>query len=1146
MDKAHNRKTSRILCILIVIALTIGVFTSVSATGIFAHAEDDPTFSMTQINPTNNQFLNTTGSSTDGVPQPDGWTGAGVGGLGVSNKTSGVMDLSTYASNKDKYDLEKYFPGSASPDSPFGPNSKFDGTNRNVLLINITGTDNTTSQGTAYGYTSGSLTFTANRFYMVKAWVSTSDFLPESGAAIRVNGLDENIVLDEINTAGTTANKGWAEYTIYVATSAYADKTVTISLQVGDNYENDFRPASGYAMFDNVTAYEIAPADFYAANDSARTKVYDLSNKTSDKFAHLENLDFTSDVPDSSNWQRVSAGTGLSQGTVGTYNGAMEFSENNRFHLTSDPLSANGKYENGDSDILVISSYAQNQFNEVAMGVASQTFTVERYRYYRVSAWIKQQEVSGGSGASLAISAVRDADPTVGRYEGKNLFSSVTSCEGDTSNRARGGFKQYSLYVKGSALRDYQASVECWLGNPGSGNKSRGIAIFDNVTVEEISPADYNSYNANGTSVDFDTAAGMDGNAFVSIPDTGISNGGFWQIDNYEEFGYPLSPSGWTKYTPSDVGTTDYSNNESKMDTAAVINGIVPTDDATFTQYADKFGAAAVNPVNYSETELDNVLMLYSARPVAVCYRSPAFTVTADKPGMLTVSLVTDAMGNNDYGASLVLKSSSRILSTIEGIKTKTFKTYTFYIEPGSADLSDLSVEIWLGNIDRDKNETKLSAGRVYVSKVSYAAISDDTAEDGTTVTKSASAKFAEYKDAYDNNRKLGIATAQAAYSFKSLDFSAYDSYDKAELKYPYNWQVSTGGTYAGQVRYGVDPQGMMVLNNPAAAASSVTYVNSINLTASTRYRIDVAIRVNIHDNQERKNAVGATVALTGSSEVAFSDIKDTARHSGDIVDNTAFRTYSFYINNGDADSSVSLKISLGENSFNKQCSGTVTIQSITFTDITQEAYDIAVAETAKRDDDKDYDEAYKDSVISDLSTTSADDGDADTDKGSTSLDWWLIPSILFAIAILIALVGFMIRKIMEKRSAKKGVTQKRVSYDRAATLNLEHNKNADEENKVSATVDNDEHYESFDDDVATNQQASQEKSLSEVAPESEQTTEENGPSETAETENADANTDLNDGGDSTPTAEPAAEKPKAQPEKPAQTDGSFVDRFDD
>ncbi|MCI8458320.1 MAG: hypothetical protein HFE46_01460 [Clostridia bacterium] len=1192
MNKALKRNTSRILCALLVcIALTASLLSSVfTVGGIFARANDteNVTFTQVDVSPSNNQF----GSGSGSTPQtPDSWTGGGINGssAGGATKVSGILDLATYAANKDSYQLNKYpeYSGSEVPTSPFG-DSTYEGTNRKVLLVHV---PQDGSNGTAYGYTSSTVTFTANRFYRVSVWVRTGNFQGDSGAAIRLNGLNEDVAIHNINTYTanpTEANDyNWQRFLFYIASSSYADQSVTLSLQVGDSYTDDntrlYMPAVGYAMFDNVQVHEISPLTFARAQEEqgatdgngtgnySNIRVYDLANKTNVTFADGNatgaNLDFQQSVP-GNGWHNTSADGDYAD--VYTYNsGSNTFTPDNDYGFTADPLSSNGNDFDGDTSILVISSPNK----AVARGVTSDPFTVKRYHYYRVAAWVKTQDISSGNGATLALTGLRDNTLEDKKYSGQNFFATAASCTGDSNNKSRGGYAQYSIYVKGSVLRDYTATVECWLGT--SDGKSSGIAFFDNVTVEEISPKDYADHSGNGNAtVDFDTQAAIDGSERPSFDTTGITNGDFYQIDTYDydpngadadrSFRYPIAPASWSQFTPDTAETTGYA--PYPVETDDISAGIIPTDAQTFSLCKEKgwLDAGTINPAE----GVGSVLMLHSPVRTAFCYRSSTFTATANTPGAVSVRLWADGMQSDDYGASLVLKDGSRILATIEGIKnTDKFNTYTFYIEPDTSDAQNLSVEIWLGNGERVRNEakSKLSAGYVYVQNVSYANLGDSEDADAAT------ALFAEKKAACEKDLLAGRPLTRAAYSFKNVDFMAYDAYDDNFVKYPYDWSLTVNEN-AETVTYGIfnpnnrtdasyayvpkefvnspnnNSNGILFMHNKMPAYSTMRYNGSVSLEADKYYRVDVSLRVDLPESQDRAQAKGVTLALADTAH-AFKDIRETITRPDDYVTDT-FRTYSFYINPGSAATTVSLTVSMGESDYSKQSSGYVYINSITYTDINDVIFTEATEETEKRDKDKTYNESYRYALVADLSIEQEEDTDNETEESKpseSSFNWLLIPSILFAVAILIAIIGFIVVKAMEKKAAKKGVVEKKASYDRAATLNKEYNKNAEEGDKIGNVTDNgDESYEAFDDTVSAEKPVAKPDATAK-----QQTLTANEHNETPESapvaEEPTESTETKEHNETAQTPEqPSPQQDTEKTESAQQQDNSFIDRFDD
>lgn len=109
MDKAFNRKTSRILCVLISLALALGVIASVSTVGLWARAEEseDLSFQRVASHPSNNQFSSSTGSAPK---TPDSWTGGGINGKGEGTAIGGVMELDSTQAIETAISLPKTIP----------------------------------------------------------------------------------------------------------------------------------------------------------------------------------------------------------------------------------------------------------------------------------------------------------------------------------------------------------------------------------------------------------------------------------------------------------------------------------------------------------------------------------------------------------------------------------------------------------------------------------------------------------------------------------------------------------------------------------------------------------------------------------------------------------------------------------------------------------------------------------------------------------------------------------------------------------------------------------------------------------------------------------------------------------------------------
>lgn len=1039
----------------------------------------------------NSQFESSSGSAPS---QPTSWTGGAMGSENSGNTVSGVVSLSAESYNaatkdEDVYKLKRYPEYEKEiPKTPFGT-AQYPDTNRNVLMINTVDTD------TAYAYTSETLTFSAGAFYRVSAYVKTGNFKEGTGAAIKLNGLPEEVAFKNINTVKGLASLdesnmfGFKQYTFYVAAPLVGDSSVTLSLQVGDRVDDEdkpyYNPAKGYAFFDNVKAEQI-PAntykretgvygggqrDNYIVKDFTSDATYLTASKNADggfdgdiTYLYTGEENTGTEIGSFENgfdgWTRITdvEGATANASLATIYNTSMALSEDNIYGFTTRPVSPVGDLA-GDSNVLLIHSS-----QKAAVGYRSPSYKFLRNTYYRLTYWVKTDNINGSSGATAVLrgtNGVTDDD--------NKLRVAASMLTGDTANTMRYGWKMYSFYIKGSALRDYEAALELWLGQPDG--ETSGTVMYDEVKIEKISPAKYNSDSSNGTIVTFDP----------TFEEKGVTNGNFMSVGEYEEYKYPLIPAGWTEIAPDTAETAGFSS--AKVDSSEdAVRGIISTDIEHF-----EANRANYNNVTNPTPGGVNLLMLSSLEDTAVGYRSPAVTATASSAYKFTATI--KAHNLTGYGANLVLKSDKNVVATIENIKDTGdgFRTYTFYVEGGAADKT-LNLEIWLGLNDRKDNKSKLAAGTLFVREVAFEALEENDS-------------FDVHAKAYDSARSMGLADiTEAAYTFNKFDMSAYDYYGNDVVKTAYNWSL-TGGN-ADSTLYGIfdgtslpqtgrdeipsafrpDPDsqnnGVLYLHNFAKAYSQIQTVSSVTLAENSYYRVNVRIKVDLPSTMtDDENVYGAGISLT-NTDFEFKNIKSTATVTDSITDNETFKTYTFYVKTSQS-ANVGLAVSLGDNRYtDRYCLGRVYVSDIKFDSVNNVDYDNAYA---------DYDEDNPDpyTVFADLSTGDENsDGDGEgedtenpEEEGSGELAWWLIPSILFAVALLIAVIGTVIRRLLDKRAEKKEVKVTN-SYDRKATLHKIHNAKSEDGANVEADMSDDD-YENFDDTASPAPSKDNEKSES-------------------------------------------------------------------
>ena len=1084
IKRFKTKAISVIIAVAVAAALLIGAF-ALSNRHVYAEPEVIEDFKPTSMGLGNTQFDSSSGSYP---ASPSSWTGASLDG-GNGNVISGVVDLSADAyfgsnSGNKKFKLDRYpeyTAENAKPQTIFGASSKYKGSDEKTLLINTPdGSD------VAYAYTSGEMTFEAASFYRVSAWVKTGDFAADTGATIKLTGLGQNCSFININTVknlekqngipvlNADNNYGWVKYTFYVRTSASLSKTVNLVLGIGDavtgtDEDPDVMPrtANGYAFFDTVAAERISAHDF--ATETAhfaktnKTNVYTNSMGTSLALNLYELTSLTVDSDEIGSFSNVIEEEGLNRGWAKGWTKGVYYDANSEEHpypgvaahsviynsesiipdpevdpnihgFTKNPRSPNGSAdyidvtnqmfpETTNANILIISTYDGEQFQNAAYGVSSPTLKIERFKYYRFGVWVKGDSIEGGDGISLLI---KGKVPSANKVR---TLTQYTELEGDSSDNAHFGWKEQVVYIKGSLLDDYLVNFELWLGSPTA--QSKGIAMFDNVTFTELTYSKYTEMSgADGGNVytlDTDTT------------DTGVANGAFTSVGDFEtdEVKFPLPVAEWTYLTPDTVSTNGFDTTE--VDTENAVHGILPTD-ALFDTIS-KSGAIpnVTNPAPMYGGALKRVLLLSSSTPTAFCYQSSSITLSTDKANKLTVELaVKDVTVGN--GAALVLKTTDGdVVSTIQNIKDTygAFNTYTFYL---AAPLSDKTVyvEIWLGLNDRIDNQNSLSNGTVYVSKV---AIDEWTAaDDKTTVAQEYAQKLEQYKsDILSSSARSKLNYGVYSFSAPSLDY--YDIYSYANnggLGYLYQWSHTSTHTTGVSGSFNADDMhpntlypefdkkdlsgNMLYIFNVEKSRTTYTYGNTITLVSNMYYRIDVTLKVKVTDEVRKDtSSIGANIKLTGS-DAQFTNIKDTTKlvsqNNEDSRDYEAFQTYSFYVSTGSEGGDIGMEISFGGDDPASYIQGKLIVGGITMTEI----------------DNLDYEDAQKQNseyitTVSLSETTKTDDSDT-TEAPSSEIQWWIIPTIIFSVALIVAIIIILVVRIRDRIKRKKKVTYS-TEYDR-------------------------------------------------------------------------------------------------------------------
>ena len=718
-----------VIAAVVAITLVLSLFTFV-ATGerepLKAHAANSSIYSpYTDLEIANDEFDEVSGSDT--LMTPSSWTGNAISQASAESVISGTVTIGSFTED----DLEELGMDNLGYviRTPFGKSAssdQFAGSDANALLINSDGTT------TAYGYDSASVALEANSYYEISVWVKTGDFGEDEGASIKVTGLENDIIIEDIdtvdyyyNTYGLSEKEvsksaehyfGWAEYKIYIATSTMDAPSITLSLQLGSSisYTNNANEsitvsdeAKGWVLFDHVTAKQCSYNMFnnlingidnekkfinafedrtYYLSDDGNSLYYSENDSSFLSFDENGNLLFEGDEGYEANeigsfenggkgWDAAMDSYSNATTNVGIYSA---LNEDIGIEVESDiPYSPDGEGGN----ILMVNSYNGRKYSSTRAGLKSGDFKIERRKNYRISVWVK---TVGADCAGIAVAGTdyrgplnNPGNPNHGKGQ---LIVSSTELSGESSDTVRYGWSEATFFVQGSAFRDYEIHLELWLGmretEDSAAVNDNGIAMFDSIRIEEISYTEYTTNSANNSTVTFDG----EGNNTV------ISNGSFDEIEDISYDGNgnaitPYTPSDWTLMTAGEDGTDGMSTHiydENYRD--YVVSGTISSDmtsynyklpDTTNSYITGKIDAAVP-----SDPLPDNLLMIKADESTGL---------PNDKAGVavgyrsLSFSVSTDTIVRVDvdmrvdnikgYGANLVLKSGEKEVATIQRIK---------------------------------------------------------------------------------------------------------------------------------------------------------------------------------------------------------------------------------------------------------------------------------------------------------------------------------------------------------------------------------------------------------------------------------------------------------------------------------------------
>ena len=838
-----------------------------------------------------------------------------------------------------------------------------------VLMINAN-SEASSNEYNNQGYESNSISLSAYSYYKLSIWTKTQD---DAFASIYLSGLD-----DSANTKFERYEQTeWQEYRFYIATGIDT-KSIRIELWLGSSTLGSYDAV----FFDHITMKQLSENYFAEeANSSETVNVIDYREYLP---SLVENADFE---------------TGTTKGwTVIDY--LPVNADAKVYNINTSSSAPYEDFANIGSDLSENNTYAFGLYGseKVAFGYKSTSFNVDPYQTYKISFKAKTSNLDGSAYAILKEG--NDILNLYGLEEGNedNFYTPVSatiSISSNNTNELTNNYTTYSFYVKGHELYRTSFTIELWLGN--SEESAKGAVVFDNFRFEQISHSQFSSASStNSQSLSLTTISGT----------PSVANGTFNIVENLDkDFAYPLSPSEWTN-TTSDSSKTSY--------------GIINTNQTLFNEQQSNYGGI-LNPGKIDNTPLtqdyaNNVLMLWNNSESYQSIKSPSFELTANKYLNISFDYKTiQQTANKQLMNVYLVDTDNNILFADYNLYSENWTNYSLLIKTSTSAIS-VSLVIELGD------EDNLVKAYAFIDNVRFA--------ENTEMTDEA------YETYVQAHRTLDFAEGNFNIISSEQQYSMYTPY-----RYSRTLEEGINPSQGNPIAFGGIIDGsdnvfnvtnspnnenalkyMPVIRVDGEATYALVAKDTILLQSASYYKFSIDIYSNFQsftNNLDQENVdederakFGAIFSLKGLDEASISEINT----------NGEWTTYTIYVK-ATTDCTVNLRFAIESES--NDITGIAFFDNYKFE--TVEEQEFANAMNYEKTDNllvigsTDVEEPEED--------TSTDDDDDSSDITTTIM--YLIPSLILAVALILALIAYFMKKIKIKKWEKKKINE----YDREHTL---------------------------------------------------------------------------------------------------------------
>lgn len=610
-----------------------------------------------------------------------------------------------------------------------------------------------------------------------------------------------------------------------------------------------------------------------------------------------------------------------------------------------------------------------------AFGVILPSFDIPFGSIMKITVSMKVSSPMTGSAYMRFVeeetTAITEAFPS---YTLKNTKS--TQLSSNATNLTTNNYTNVSFLVKANTLINSKAHLEFWIGDTSA--KAVGTVVFDDLTFQTISYSEYEGSIASATKIDLTTITGT----------PSIANGALNSYENETNtLTYPVKPASFSRVASDETLVA--------ADTK-IFYGIINTNQAHFNAQGYDFinpGALFGQQTDFA-TGSNNVLMVQNK---VVTYQTLA-TQVIDLSANTTYEISFQMRASGNANASLV-NSSNVVIANMQQISSPSeFSVFKFVVRVGSSPQT-VTLRFGVGSIANPASGT---------------AFFDNFALKTVTYTNEAFSALQPTNSLRIADLKNGLFSKG---SVSELDSDIYTpTFLNGTLTGTETSSVAHGGIIDGTnplfdlpSTFTNTNQNVLFIRNQGSATYTLTSNLTEVLAANKYYRISVWVKT-VLSNPDELTDVGATLTANASN----------ASFDG-ILTNGEFTEYVFMQY---GTSSKNIAMAFGLVSSDNSVNGYALFTQPVIEELTQTTFN---AET------KLLDLEFPPTNIINLSTEVPAEEGEDEAPGFVAqpFDFLLLPSLILAVALIVAVVGFSMRRIKFRKLQFKYKS----SYDRSKTL---------------------------------------------------------------------------------------------------------------